>query len=152
MSKKLQCLAVEPYYGGSHKYFLDNIITHSHHNWDKITLPSSHWKWRMSLGALDLSEQVDYTKKYDILFVSDYLDLARFIAHSKTHFTYSKKIIYFHENQLTYPHKYCNLYDFNYVISHISSIALADHIWFNSEWHYNDFSQNLLSLQKKKFI
>ncbi len=45
--RPLRVLALEAYYGGSHKAFLDGWIADSRHDWTLLTLPDSKWKWRM---------------------------------------------------------------------------------------------------------
>ncbi|MFH0916725.1 MAG: DUF3524 domain-containing protein, partial [bacterium] len=47
--------ALEPYFGGSHKYFLEGLERHSRHDLTLFTLPGRHWKWRMHGGALSLA-------------------------------------------------------------------------------------------------
>ena len=147
-SYKLKCLAVEPYYGGSHANFIDNLINYSNHKWHKLTLPAFHWKWRMRIGAYLLSEKIQKNENYDILFVSDYLDLACFLGLTKSHFEQTTKIIYFHENQLTYPLGISNSRDYHFVITHLTSIHCSNEIWFNSNWHRRDFFTALKTFTK----
>ena len=49
--------ALEPFYGGSHRQFLDGLAKHSLHDFTLLTLPGRHWKWRMHGGALELAAQ-----------------------------------------------------------------------------------------------
>ena len=50
--------ALEPYFGGSHKAFLQGLAERSSHAFTLFTLPGRNWKWRMHGGALSLAEQV----------------------------------------------------------------------------------------------
>ncbi|UCC45787.1 MAG: DUF3524 domain-containing protein, partial [Candidatus Zixiibacteriota bacterium] len=43
----MQILAVDPYYGGSHKAFLEGWSEVSRHQWRILSLPARKWKWRM---------------------------------------------------------------------------------------------------------
>jgi len=45
-------LALEPFYGGSHRAFLDGWAAHSRHHWTVLGLSPRHWKWRMRHGAI----------------------------------------------------------------------------------------------------
>jgi hypothetical protein len=38
---RMKILALEPYYGGSHKSFLDGWISRSEHQWNLLTQPAS---------------------------------------------------------------------------------------------------------------
>ncbi|MCL5942884.1 MAG: DUF3524 domain-containing protein, partial [Actinobacteria bacterium] len=53
----LRVWALEPYYGGSHRQFLEGLQAHSTHEVTALTLPGRHWKWRMHGGALSLARQ-----------------------------------------------------------------------------------------------
>ena len=50
-------LILEPYYGGSHKYFLDGLQKHVRANYHLLALPARNWKMRMQLSALWFVEQ-----------------------------------------------------------------------------------------------
>ena len=52
MSRKLSILGLEPYYGGSHRAFLDALVRHSRHDFTLMTLPARKWKWRMRGAAI----------------------------------------------------------------------------------------------------
>ncbi len=75
--------ALEPYYGGSHRQFLDGLSRHSSHEFSLLTLPGRHWKWRMHGGALTLADQardlVGGGGRPDVFFASDMLDLPVFL-------------------------------------------------------------------------
>ena len=53
----MRILALEPYYGGSHRALLDGWAAHSQHQWTVLGLPAHSWKWRMRHAALTLAEQ-----------------------------------------------------------------------------------------------
>jgi len=55
----MNILALEPYYGGSHKSFLDGLKEHSSHDWTILGLPDYKWKWRMRHSAVTFAKQVN---------------------------------------------------------------------------------------------
>ena len=54
----MRILALEPYYGGSHRAFLDGWVAHSRHEWTVLELPAYKWKWRMRHAAITLADRV----------------------------------------------------------------------------------------------
>ena len=71
----MRVLALEPYYGGSHKAFLDEWRSWSRHEWTVLSLPAAKWRWRMRHAPLTLAEQarerVAAGDSWDVLFCSD---------------------------------------------------------------------------------
>ncbi len=53
----MKVLALEPYYGGSHRAFLDGWSSRSSHEWTTLTLPPNKWKWRMRHAAITFVEE-----------------------------------------------------------------------------------------------
>ncbi|MBN2848455.1 MAG: DUF3524 domain-containing protein [Coriobacteriia bacterium] len=56
---RLRVLALEPYYGGSHRAVLDGLIerlTPLGFSFDLLTLPARKWKWRMRGAAITMAE------------------------------------------------------------------------------------------------
>ena len=53
---------IEPYYGGSHKGFVD--LLQAEFSGDLYTLPPSKWNWRMRLSALHFSECIPRDRQY----------------------------------------------------------------------------------------
>ena len=80
-SHSLRIAAVEPFYGGSHRAFLDGYQRRSRHHIDIYGLPARKWKWRMRGAAIQFAEQLaDRLADYDALFASDFLSLADFVG------------------------------------------------------------------------
>jgi len=79
----MKILALEPYYGGSHKAFLDGWTKSSRHEWDLFTLPANKWKWRMRASAIEFAYEVNRRlgqgQTWDVIFCSDMLNLAEFL-------------------------------------------------------------------------
>ena len=78
-------------------------------------------------------------KNWDILFCSDMLNLAEFIALVPKEIAGLPKVIYFHENQLTYPVRVENERDYQYAMTNLTSALAADAVWFNSQFHRKSF-------------
>ncbi len=139
----MNILAVEPYYGGSHKAFLDAWIRRSRHTWKLVTLPANKWKWRMRHGAATLSAEVAMDavngEKWDALWCSDMLNLAEFRGLLPKTVRMLPSVAYFHENQLTYPVEHQKEYDYHFAFSNMMTGLAADKVWFNSEFHRDSF-------------
>ena len=133
----LRILAIEPYYGGSHAAFLDGLARHSRHAWTVLTMQPRKWKWRMRGSALAFARQLD--QPFDLLFVSDFLDLATLVGLRPDRLAHVPKVIYLHENQLTYPVQREEERDYQFGFTNLSSCLAADHVWFNSQFHRREF-------------
>jgi len=143
----LQILAIEPYYGGSHKLFLDGLIRASRHDWSLLSMPARKWKWRMRGSALSFARQLD--RPFDVLFANDFLDLATLVALAPDRLTTVPKAVYFHENQITYPVLHESERDYQYGFTNITTCLAADRVFFNSEFHRREFLQAVEALLKR---
>ena len=47
---------IEPYYGGSHRQFMDGLRTHLVAEFHLFTLPASKWKWRVRSAPILAAE------------------------------------------------------------------------------------------------
>ena len=143
----MRILLIEAYYQGSHKQWADDLVIHSRHEIDILTLPGRHWKWRMHGGAISLAEKyVALEKKYDLILTTDMMDLALFKACIGE--TLPPIAIYFHENQLTYPFSKSDTdvlqkRDNHYGFINYTSALVADRVIFNSNYHKNIFCEEL---------
>jgi glycosyltransferase involved in cell wall biosynthesis len=143
----MRILALEPWYGGSHKAFLDGLIAHSSHKIDTVTMSARFWKWRMHGGAVTMARKVQeiYKKgeKPDLIFASSMVNLTAFLALTRSELSGVPVVMYMHENQLTYPLPEGKSRDHTYgYINYLSCLA-ADHIVFNSQFHYDQFVEAL---------
>ncbi len=84
----------------------------------------------------------------DLLFVSDYVDLASLVGLVPA-LKNIPKVLYFHENQLAYPNQKEDTRDIHFGLTHLYSMSVADHICFNSRWNQNSFLMELEKLSKK---
>ncbi|MFW5840428.1 MAG: tRNA-queuosine alpha-mannosyltransferase domain-containing protein [Planctomycetota bacterium] len=139
----MRILAIEPYYGGSHKAFLDGWAGRSRHDFTLLALPPYFWKWRMRHAAITLAGQVrrriDEGNGWDLLFCSDMLSLAEFKGLAPRPVSDLPSVVYFHENQLTYPARHSDVRDVHFVVTNLTTALAADAIWWNSAYHRDDF-------------
>ncbi len=145
-------LAVEPYYGGSHKAWLDGLVQHSQHEYTLLTLPARKWKWRMRGAAITLSDefkQLYSGRKFDALLASDMLNLADFIALTRPNFSHCPAVIYIHENQISYPAHEKERVDYHYAITNLVSMAVSTEVVFNSDFNKQDFFRGIRELLSK---
>ena len=149
----MRILGLEPYYGGSHRAFLDDWRAHSRHDWTILGLPPFKWKWRMRHSAFTLAEQVrERTKageRWDVLFCSDMLDLAAFYGLAPPALRLIPSVAYFHENQLTYPVRHESERDYHFGYTNMTTALAATRVWFNSAFNRDSFLEALPAFLKR---
>ena len=149
----MRILALEAYYGGSHQQFLDHWRHRSRHDWCLLTLPAHQWKWRMRHSALTFSEQirkrVQHGQQWDVLLTSDMTNLAELVGMTDAVVSQLPRVIYFHENQLTYPDRFKQERDFHFAFTNFLSALSADQVWFNSNFHRTSFLNALENLLRR---
>jgi glycosyltransferase involved in cell wall biosynthesis len=153
MKNKLRVLALEAYYGGSHKAFLDGWIRSSAHEWHIENLPAHHWKWRMRHSGIHFAEKFRHLRNggmtFDIIFTSSMTNLAEFKGLAGRELSETPVVLYFHENQLTYPVPPGGKLDYQAVITNFTSALAADSVWFNSRFNMDSLLENLPVFLKK---
>ncbi len=144
MPQPLNILAVEPYFGGPHADFLEGLRAHSRHRWTLLTMPAKHWKWRMHGAAMHLAEtsgsacrasSKNNTGPFDLIFASDFLNVAEFKALAPEAIGQLPVVTYFHENQLSYPLEPGQRRDLQYALINLSTHLASREVWFNSAFH-----------------
>jgi glycosyltransferase involved in cell wall biosynthesis len=159
---KLRVWAVEPFFGGSHKDFLEGLCKHTGHDMTPLTLPGRNWKWRMHGGAIGLAEQARELlgdsgsglrlgrltggSMPDVIFASDMLDLPTFLAVAGPRLAAVPAVMYFHENQLTYPLPADTPRDLGYGMKNIAGALAARLVLFNSRYHRREFLDGVRDL------
>ena len=131
-------LFIEPFYGGSHKYFTDGIKQYSSHSVSLLTLPGRFWKWRMEGAALELAAQAKGLPRPDIVVAGNLIDLG--LWKNLCPWPDLPHILYVHENQLAYPLSPGEKRDFHYVWKDYCNYLLADGILFNSAYNRDSFT------------
>ncbi len=136
----MKILFLEPFYGGSHKAFADGLIQHSSHWVDLLSMPSRFWKWRMRGAALHFSEKVKNIERYDLIIASGLMSTADFKALVGE---CPPVIVYFHENQFSYPIAPGERMDYQFGFTDITSALAADKVLFNSQTHMAMFFDHM---------
>ncbi len=149
----MKVLALEPWYGGSHKQFLKHLADHSSHDFEKVTMAARFWKWRMQGGAVTLAQKAQERLRQgfepDVIFATDMVNLPAFLTLTRDRVATTPVVLYFHENQLTYPIREGKERDFTYAyINYLSALA-ADRVVFNSQFHRSQFFEALPTLLRR---
>ncbi|MCK5845336.1 MAG: DUF3524 domain-containing protein, partial [Victivallales bacterium] len=53
----MRIIGLEPYYGGSHKLFIDGLAERSAHEWRILSMKPRKWKWRMLHSGARFAEE-----------------------------------------------------------------------------------------------
>ena len=149
----IKILLIDPFLGGSHKRWALEYQQFSNHTVEILGLSAHHWKWRMHGGAVSLARK--FNKLYDeqkfvpdIILATDMLDLTTFLSLTREKTANIPVALYFHENQLTYPWSPTDPdvsldRDNHYAFINYASALSADAVFFNSQYHYDSFFQEL---------
>ena len=151
----MNILYIEPYYSGSHKYWINSYKEFSKHNIHILGLPGRKWKWRMHGGAVTLANNLmKYDKKIDLVLCSDFLNLPVFKSLCDSKIKNTPIGMYFHENQLSYPWSPNDAdtdlnRDLHYHYINYTSSLVADFNLFNSNYHLKSYLDSLKKYLKK---
>ncbi len=141
-----QVLLVSPFHTGSHRSWAEGLIRHSQHNITLVSLPGRFWKWRMQGGSVRLArhirELLNSGYRPDILLVTDMVHLPVLTGLlSDVLAPEVVKVLYMHENQLTYPVQ--GKLDLSYAVMNWLSQVAADYVVFNSHFHRQNWFKHL---------
>ena len=117
------------------------MIANSRHSIDLMTLPARFWKWRMRGAALYFAGKVTSLANYHGLITTDLMSLSDFKALSRG--GCPPALVYFHENQFTYPLAPGEHMDYQFGFTDITTALAADRVLFNSQTHNNGFFKAL---------
>ncbi len=137
----LNFLFLEPFFGGSHGDFAQGLVSHSRHDIELVSMPDRFWKWRMRGAALYFAHKVKTPEHYDGLILSSLMSLADLKALWMDRCP--PALVYFHENQLTYPAAPGERPDHQPGFTNITTALAARRILFNSHTHLDAFSAAL---------
>ncbi len=142
-------LFIEPYYGDSHAHLVDGLMKRLPCECELLSMSPRKWKWRMRGGTIYLAKEAGKIAPCDIIFAGDFLDLPVFLALGPKWLSNCRKIVYFHENQLTYPVQVEDERDFHFGLTNVTTALTADRIAFNSEFHRREFIEAIGEFIKK---
>ena len=89
--------------------------------------------------AEQTAELVARGESWDVVFCTDMLNLAEFRGLCHPSIRKLPTVVYFHENQLTYPNQRPDERDLHFAYTNFTTALAADRVWFNSEYHRTDF-------------
>ena len=142
-------LVLEPYYGGSHKHFLDGLQDNIAAEYTLLTLPARKWKMRMQLSApwfFSKIEKLPPEKRwFDTVLCSTFIDvgmLRALLGRVEGWNTKSQYLTYFHENQFAYPRRVGDKYYYQFTAINFNSALASDRIAFNSHFNRESFLKN----------
>ena len=151
----MNILLLEPYFTGSHKSWAEDLQNFSSNEINILSMKGHFWKWRMQGSAITLAQKFNEMNiQPDLILATDMLDLTTFLSLTRKKTYNTPTVIYFHENQLSYPwsikdkdfinkeHKY-------YGFINYSSALTADKVLFNSNYHKDSFLNELKLFLKR---
>lgn len=143
-------LFLQPFDGGSHRAFLDGLIRHTRCDWTVLRLPAGEWRKRMRRGAEELAAQLaGVSGTFDFVVATDLVDLAAFLALTRRRLGGVPAMVYFHENQVTYPRLRGTKFNSWFGQINYRSALAADVVAFNSAFHRLDFLGALEELARE---
>jgi glycosyltransferase involved in cell wall biosynthesis len=151
----MNILLIEPYFTGSHKSWAEDIQKFSSNNINILSMKGQFWKWRMQGSAITLAQKFNKLKiQPDLIIATDMLDLTTFLSLTRKTSYNIPTVMYFHENQLSYPwskkdRDFINKEHKHYGFINYSSALAADKVLFNSNYHKNSFLNELKLFLKR---
>lgn len=153
----MHILALNPFHTGSHQAFLEGWQRNSRHEFTVLTLPGTHWKWRMRHAATSFALQIreiiaDNGQRPDVIFTTDMLNLAELRGLLPDEMRSIPTVLYFHENQFEYPTQRRSdeaKRDFHFAFTNFISLFAADQVWFNSNFHRENIFDHASNALKK---
>jgi glycosyltransferase involved in cell wall biosynthesis len=153
VNDRLRILALEPYYGGSHRAVLDGLAKRIDAEWTMLTLPARKWKWRMRGAAISMAAEAREVAAanvggasagrtgapWDLVFASTFVNLAEFRGMAGPQIASVPAIVYFHENQLLYPNRHSAEWDYQFPLTNITSALSAEACVFNTSYNLEGF-------------
>lgn len=137
MSTQLDILALEPFYDGTRRQFLQTLIHCSRHRWTLLKLPPRRIEHRLSAASAWFAEQLIQRPPgpVDIVFAGEAMNLADFFRLVPA-LAKRPSVVYFHSNQLPEPTRRS---DSRVDLANLDSAMVASELWFNSMFHLRTF-------------
>ncbi len=156
MKKRNKVLVLEPYYGGSHRAFLDGLLHNIDCDYELFTLPPRKWKMRMQISAPWFVSQVSKLpnddRSFDTVLCSTFIDVAllRALLVQLTGWNAKAKFLtYFHENQFAYPGQIQDKGIQQFTALNFTTALASDGLAFNSGYNLRTFLDNSRLFVKK---
>jgi len=149
-------LILEPYYGGSHKVFLQGLQRNVKCDYTLLTLPARKWQMRMQLSAPWFVNQLrllpEHERFFDTVLCSTFVDVAVLRALLATLSGWNLKSLfctYFHENQLAYPSQFQDKSIQQFASINFNTALASDRCAFNSQFNLDTFLVGIQAYLKK---
>ncbi len=145
-------LVLEPYYGGSHRDFLDNLLVRLGRPFTLLTLPPRKWKWRMRLSSpyfARLLRDERLPGDIDAILCSTFVDVALLKSLLPRKLATVPIMVYYHENQFAYPVQVEMERDLHFAITNLTTALVADRLAFNSRYNLDTFLAGAAEMIKK---
>ncbi len=146
MSRQLDILALEAFYGGARRSMLETVIRCSRHRWTLLKLPPRRMERRLTAAANWFAEQLTrhWSGHVDLLFTSEAMNLAN-LYRMMPGLASLPSVVYFHENQLPPPGTAGGALE----LVNLNTATAATEIWFNSLYHLRTFLARASALVEK---
>ncbi|MBW2658804.1 MAG: DUF3524 domain-containing protein [Deltaproteobacteria bacterium] len=139
-------LIIEPYYGGSHKHFLEGLQRFVAAEYTMLTLPARKWKMRMQLSAPWFVSQIlamsPEKRKFHKVLCSTFVDvsvLRALLCRLEGWNENAEYLTYFHENQFAYPRRAGDNSFHQFTAINFNTALASDKIAFNSQFNFDSF-------------
>jgi len=146
-------LMIEPYWGGSHRAFLEGLRRRLEIACTLLTLPPRKWKMRMQLAAFWAAERIEKMaargEVFDAALCSTFLDLSTLRAQLCRRGIHLPLAVYFHENQFSYPGQVDDPSRYQFTAINFASAMAADSLAFNSRYNLETFLAGVRQYLKK---
>lgn len=145
MTRQLDILALEPYFGGVRRNMLETLMRCSRHRWTLLTLPPRRMERRLAAAAHWFAEQLarKAALQVDVLFACDALNLADLYRLCPV-VRDAPSVVYFHNNQL--PDLTQAVSQLPMDLTNLTTATAATEIWFNSRHHIETFIEGITGL------
>jgi len=149
-------LILEPYYGGSHKLFLQGLQQTVEADYTLLALPPRKWKMRMQLSAPWFVEKIkefpENERFFDTVLCSTFVDVAvlRSLLLSVEGWNPAARVnTYFHENQFAYPGQIDDPAIRQFTAINFTTALASDYCAFNSLYNLETFIEGIELFLKK---
>jgi len=146
-------LLLEPYYGGSHRAFLEGLRENLPFKFTLVSLPARKWKMRMQLAAPWMVDEtfrlVEQGIKFDAILCSTFIDVATLRVLLAQKGVLVPVAMYFHENQFAYPNQVVDSASYQFSALNFTSALAADAIAFNSIYNQETFMEGVAGYLRK---
>ena len=139
------------YDAASHRYWRTTLAEQlSEFEWTQIALPDRHFYWRVRGNSLSFAFEYKeaLNKNYDLLIVTSMVDLSSLKGFCPS-LAKIPTIVYFHENQFSYPQSEHKTNLVNVQLTSIYTALCAEQLLFNSQYNLDSFLEGATALLKR---